>query len=53
MVHINEHANLLLDESNQRDITTYSVGMTSHQFNFLNIGTDTLLWSIPSPSSLG
>ncbi len=52
MVHINEHANLLLDESNQNlDITTYSVGMTSHQINFLNIGTDTLFWSISSPSS--
>ena len=52
MVHINEHANLLLDESNQNlDITTYSVGMTSHQINFLNIGTDTLFCSISSPSS--
>ena len=52
MIRINEHANLLLDESNQNlDITTYSVGMTSHQFNFLNIGTDTLFWSISAPSS--
>ena len=53
MIRINEHANLLLDESNQNlDITTYSVGMTSHQFNFLNIGTDTLFWSISAPLSL-
>ena len=52
MININEHANLLIDESYQNlDITTYSVGMTSHQFNFLNIGTDTLFCSISSPSS--
>ena len=52
MININEHANLLIDESNQNlDITTYSVGLTSHQFNFLNIGTDTLFCSISSPSS--
>ena len=52
MIHINEHANILIDESNQNlDITTYSVGMTSHQFNFLNIGTDTLFCSISSNSS--
>ena len=52
MINVNEHANLLIDESHQNlDITTYSVGMTSHQFNFLNIGTDTLFCSISSPSS--
>ena len=46
-----ENANLYLGYQNSSvNISISSMGMSTHQLSFINIGTDTLFWFIEEPS---
>ena len=46
-----ENANLYFDYQNSSvDLSIYPMGMSLHQLSFVNIGTDTLFWSIEDVS---